>query len=77
MFQLISQVRLDRRGIGVTLADGHVVLFRAGDKTPLLVHGDVHNDMYRLDMSLLSPPVLSRETEPSVNAIHSAGFYTA
>ena len=71
---LLSQIRLDRKGIGATLKEGRVVLFKTADGSPI-VHGTVHNDMYRLDLRIVAP---DRPTpSPTVNAIHSLGFYTA
>jgi hypothetical protein len=71
---LLSQIRLDQRGIGATMSNGRVVLFRTEDGTPL-VDGSVDNDMYRLHLAITQPP----KPAPSINAAtaDSAGFYTA
>jgi hypothetical protein len=70
---LLSQVRLDRKGIGATLSHGKIVLFRDADGTPI-VDGSVDNEMYRLHLHIVRPPASS---PPTVNALSSPGFYTA
>ena len=71
---LLSQIRLDSKGIGATLMDGHAKLFHACDGSPI-VHGVIHNDMYRLDLHIV--PNAVSPTLPTIQAVHSPGFCTA
>ena len=69
---LLSQIRLDQKGIGATLSNGKIMLFRTTDGVPIS-DGSVLNEMYRLHLRVRSMP----QSPPVVNAIHTPGFYIA
>jgi hypothetical protein len=79
---LVSGVCLDKAGVTSTLGNGCVTLSLRGAP---IVSGTIHNDMYRLNLSIVRPkPTTTRPIIPSTFAPHvaaassrSADFYTA
>ena len=76
---LVSGVRLDNAGVSTTLENGTVVLSARGSP---IVDGAIHDDMYRLNLSIVRPsPRPTQLSLPSVSTLHAAtqnaGFYTA
>jgi gag-polypeptide of LTR copia-type len=73
---LVSGVRLDNAGVSTTLENGTVLLSARGSP---IVDGAIHNDMYRLNLSIVRPS--PQPSLFSVSTLHAdtqnAGFYTA
>ena len=76
---LVSGVHLDNAGVSTTLENGTVVLSARGSP---IVDGAIHDDIYRLNLSIVRPS--TRPTQPSLSlvstlhaATQNAGFYTA
>jgi hypothetical protein len=59
---LISGVRLDKAGVTSTLGNGTVTLSLHGSP---IISGNIQNDMYRLNLSIVRPAFVARKRGPS------------